>query len=65
MEKMSMTILTLDSENSDHTGGNRENPRHWPISACCSLDSAVEEVARETELGHTGTGGQAPRGEVA
>ena len=55
-----MTILTLGSEDSGHTGGNRENPRHWPMSAVCSLDSAIEELAWETVLGHVGTGGQAP-----
>ena len=29
---------------------------------CCSLDSATEELAWETGLGHAGTGGQATRG---
>ena len=46
-----MTILTLDSEDSGQTGGNREIPKHWPYVQCCSLDSATEELAWETGLG--------------
>ena len=51
MEKKSVTILTLDSEDSGQTGGNREIPKHWPYVQCCSLDSATEELAWETGLG--------------
>ena len=48
-----MTILTLDSEDSGHTGGNREKPRHWSLSAVLlSPDSATEQLAWGTGLGH-------------
>ena len=41
-----MTILTLDSEDSGHTWGNRENPRHWSMSA------VLLSPDWETGLGH-------------
>ena len=48
-----MTISTFDSEDSGHKWGNRENPRHRSLSAVLlSPDSATEQLAWETGLGH-------------
>ena len=53
--QVELTLLGLPG----HWGKYRK-PKTLAMSACCSLGSAVEELAWKTVLGHAGTGGQAP-----